>query len=307
MSSTPANPRTFAANTGLGLKLTPSNSPYPRTPRSPNKSRGLYESGLSLKRIIGTTVSFPTAFDSLSSSRIFAYTAGAAAVVVNVDDESKYSQRFFRARPTAIPLNSVNTTSLAPSTPTNTANDGRNRTVASLRDSVVPYSPTTPHTSLEWGDSPSSKTWTSRERIKAATCLSISRDGRFLAVGEVKIENSLRAFTAPLLTVLQTGYSPRVLIFSLQDNSSDTPLVILNEHTYGVRAVAFSPDQKYLASLGSPNDGFLYVWSINQRTGAAKLHSSNKCTSFVKQMIWLGNNIITYAICLSRQTSLKAC
>jgi WD40 repeat protein len=92
----------------------------------------------------------------------------------------------------------------------------------------------------------------------------------------------------------QTGYSPRVLIFSLQDNSSDIPLAILNEHTYGVRAVCFSPDQKYLASLGSPNDGFLYVWAINQRTGAPKLHSSNKCTSFVKQMIWLGNNIVTY-------------
>jgi hypothetical protein len=190
MSSTPANPRTFAANTGLGLKLTPSNSPYARTPRSPNKPRGLYESGLSLKRIIGTTVSSPTAFDSLASSRIFAYTAGAAAVVVNIDDESKYSQRFFRARPTAIPLNSANSNSFAPSTPTNTANDGRNRTVASLRDSVVPYSPTTPHTTLEWGDSPSSRTWTSRERIKAATSLSISRDGRLLAVGEVRIRNS---------------------------------------------------------------------------------------------------------------------
>lgn len=275
MSSTPSNPRTFAANTGLGLKLTPSNSPFPRTPRSPNKSRGgLYESGLSLKRIIGTTVSSPTAFDCLSSSRIFAYTAGAAAVVVSVEDSLNHSQRFFRARPTAIPSSTSISLSGAPSTPTNTANDGRNRSVASLRDSVVPYSPSTPHTSLDWGDSPSSKTWTSRERIKAATCISISRDGRFLAVGE-------------------TGYSPRVLIFPLQDSSSDTPLAILNEHTYGVRAVAFSPDQKYLASLGSPNDGFLYVWSVNQRTGAAKLHSSNKCTSFVRQIIWLGHNIVT--------------
>lgn len=188
MSSTPSNPRTFAANTGLGIssKLTPSNSPYPRTPRSPNKPRIFYESGLSLKRIIGTTVSSPTAFDSLSSSRIFAYTAGAAAVVVNVDDTSKYSQRFFRARPTAVPLNSAINATLAPSTPTNTANDGRNRAVAALRDSALPFSPSTPHTSLEWGDSPTSKTWTSRERIKAATCLSISRDGKFLAVGEVR-------------------------------------------------------------------------------------------------------------------------
>lgn len=186
MSSTPQNPRTtFVANTGLGLKLTPSNSPFPRTPRSPNKPRGLYESGLSLRRIIGTTVSSPTAFDSLSTSRIFAYTAGAAAVVVNVDDDSKYTQRFFRARPTALPQSPGTQSNGAPSTPTNTANDGRNRSIASLRDSALPFSPSTPHTSLDWGDSPSSKTWTSRERIKAATCLSISQDGRFLAVGEV--------------------------------------------------------------------------------------------------------------------------
>ncbi|KIN02542.1 hypothetical protein OIDMADRAFT_143864 [Oidiodendron maius Zn] len=273
MSSTPVSQRIFAANTGLGLKLTPSNSPYPRTPKSPSKSRGLYESGLSLERIIGTTVSSPTAFDSLSSSRIFAYTAGAAAVVVNIDETPNFSQRFFRARPTAIPLNAI-PASGAPSTPSNLPNDGRNRSIANLRDAAVAYSPSTPHTSLDWGDSPSSKTWTSRERIKAATCLSISRDGRFLAVGE-------------------TGYSPRILIFSLQDTSSDTPLAVMNEHTYGVKAVAFSPDQKYLASLGAPNDGFLYVWVINQRTGATKLHSSNKCTSFIKQMIWLGSSIVT--------------
>lgn len=186
MTSTPSNSRTsnFCANTGLGLKLTPSNSPYPRTPKSPNKSQGLYNSGLSLKRIIGTTVSSPTAFDSLSSSRIFAYTAGAAAVVVNVDDTSNHSQRFFRARPTATPASN---NAHAPSTPTNTANDGRNRAVGSLRDSALPYSPSTPHTALDWGESPTSKTWTSRERIKAATCLSLSRDGRFLAVGEVRL------------------------------------------------------------------------------------------------------------------------
>jgi hypothetical protein len=188
MASTPSNPRTFAAaNTPLGIKLAnPSNSAYPRTPRSPNKPRGLYESGLSLKRIIGTTVSSPTAFSCLSSARIFAYTAGAAAVVVNVDDTSKYSQRFFRARPNAVPLNAANATACAgPSTPTNTANDGRNRAVAALRDSAVPFSPSVPHTSLEFNESPTSKTWTSRERIKAATCVSISPYGKFLAVGEV--------------------------------------------------------------------------------------------------------------------------
>lgn len=193
MSSTPSHPRTFAANTGLGLKLTPSNSPvFPRVLRSPHKARAsLYESGLSLKRIIGTTVSSPTSFDSLSSSCVFGYLAGATAVVVSLEDGSNYSQRFFRARPTAVPSNASSTSSATPSTPTNTANDGRNRSVAALRESTAPYSPSPPHTTLDWGDSPSSKTWTSRERIKAATCLSISRDGRFLAVGEVS-EETLR-------------------------------------------------------------------------------------------------------------------
>jgi len=276
MSLTPSNPRTFAANTGLGIKLTPTNSPYPRTPRSPHKRRSFYESGLSLKRIIGTTVSSPTGFDSLPSGRIFAYVAGAAVVVVQLEEDLHYSQRFFRAHPTAIPVLPANSASITPSTSINTANDSRNRTVASLRESSIGFSPSTPTNSRPvWNDSPLSKTWTSRERIKAATCLSISRDGRFLAVGE-------------------TGYTPRVLIFNLHE-SSDVPLVILNEHTFGVTAVAFSPDGRYLATLGSPNDGFLYMWSISSN-GAARLYASNKCTSFIKGMSWMGNSLITYVV-----------
>lgn len=185
MSFTPSSSRTFGANTSLGLKLTPSNSPYPRTPRSPHKARNSYE--LSLRKIIGTTVCSPVGFDCLSSSRIFAYVAGASAVVIHLDENLEPSQRFFRARPTAVPSIALSDSSAAPSTPKNTANDSRNRSVASLRETINGYSPSTLYTAqLEWSDSPSSKTWTSRERIKAATCLSISRDGRFLAVGEVR-------------------------------------------------------------------------------------------------------------------------
>ncbi|KAF7898344.1 hypothetical protein EAF00_004790 [Botryotinia globosa] len=269
MASTPINSRTFTANTKPGLKASP--SPFSRTPRPSNKNRNPYELGLSLKKIIGTTVSSPPCFDCLSTSRIFAYTAGAAVVVVDIDDEGKHSQRFFRASPTAVAANASNIALGGPATPANNANEGRNG--KALRDAAIPYAPSTAHTSLESGDS-SSKTWSSRERIKAATCVSISSDGRFLAVGE-------------------TGYAPRVLIFSLQDSSSDTPLAILTEHTYGVAAISFSPDGKYLASLGNVNDGFLHVWSINPKNGTAKLHSSNKCTSFIKQILWLGGNVVT--------------
>ncbi|KAK3902422.1 hypothetical protein C8A05DRAFT_15517 [Staphylotrichum tortipilum] len=261
MASTPSN----------RIKLTPSNSPFLARPsRSPIRPRAPYESCLSLQRVVGATCSSPTGFDTVHSS--FAYLAGGAVVVVDVS-AGHFSQRFYRARPTAVPLLVVSPASNASSsTPASTpkANDSRNRAAASPRDSLYNPSP-------DWPESPTSKTWTSRERIKAATCLSLSRDGRYLAVGE-------------------TGYAPRVLVFSLQDASSDTPLVSISEHTFGVKAVAWSPDTRYLASLGAANDGFLYLWKVDPRSGAVKLFQQNRCTSFIKGMVWMGNNLITLGV-----------
>ncbi|GJD01815.1 WD domain-containing protein [Colletotrichum higginsianum] len=184
--------------------------------------------------------------------------------VVDVDGEH-YAQRFYRARPTATPVYgsaSLSNNYSAPSTPK--ANDSRNRVAAGIRESQ------------SWSDSPSS-TWTSRERIKAATCLALSRDGRYLAVGE-------------------TGYAPRVLIFNLEDASSDVPLVSLSEHGFGVRVVAWSSDTRWLASLGTSNDGFLFIWRIDPRTGAAKLYQQNRCTSTIKGMVWMGNSLVTLGV-----------
>ncbi|KAG9257518.1 WD40-repeat-containing domain protein [Emericellopsis atlantica] len=257
MASTPSN----------RLRLTPSNSPFlPRPSRSPMRGRSAPDSRLSLKRVVGTTCSCPGGFDTVQSS--FAYCAGAAVVVVDIDGD-QYTQRFFRARPSAIPTYPATTFHNAPSTPNGTpkANDSRGR--AAPRDSI--------YGGADWSDSSGSKTWTSRERIKAATCLALSRDGRYLAVGE-------------------TGYAPRVLIFNLQDSSSDTPLVSISEHAFGVRAVAWSADSRWLASLGEANDGFLYVWKIDPRNGSARLFQQNRCTSYVKSMLWLGNSLITMGV-----------
>ncbi|PKS06922.1 hypothetical protein jhhlp_005518 [Lomentospora prolificans] len=260
MASTPVN----------RLRLTPSNSPYlHRSSRSPLRTRHAQDPRLSLKRVVGTTCASPTGFDCVQSS--FAYIAGGAVVVVNVDGK-QYSQRFYRARPSAVPLYSTSLRENAPSNSTSTpkANDSRNRVAPGLRDS--PYG-----VADHWSESPTSKTWTSRERIKAATCLALSRDAKFLAVGE-------------------TGYCPRVLIFSLQDNSSDLPLVSISEHTFGVQSVAWSQDSRFLASLGAANDGFLYIWRIDSRTGAAKLSQQNRCTSFCKGMAWMGSYLITFGV-----------
>ncbi|KKA26261.1 hypothetical protein TD95_000014 [Thielaviopsis punctulata] len=270
MASTPSN----------RPKLTTTNSPFlPKALKSPLRGRtstdsSLSQSRISLQRVAGTTCTSATGFDCVQSS--FAYIAGGAAVVVDVDHEPAphsfsytYSQRFYRARPTAVPLYSVsNQTSNSPATPASTpkANDSRNRVSSGLFRECSFGS--------EYAES---KTWTSRERIKAASCLALSRDGRFLAVGEA-------------------GYAPRVLIFGLQDSSSDVPLVSISEHSFGVRAVAWSQDTRFLASLGTVNDGFLYMWKIDPRTGAAKLFQQNRCTSAIKDIVWMGTNLITLGV-----------
>lgn len=261
-AATPSNSR---------LKLTPSNSPFLGRPsRSPMRGRAQHESRLSLNRVVGTSCRSQTGFDAVDSS--FAYVAGGAVVVVDVDGDN-YSQKFYRARPTATPVYPVITSQHAPSTPTAgtpKANDSRNRAAPAMRDS--------PYNQSDWNaDSPSSRTWTSRERIKAATCVAISRDNRFLAVGE-------------------TGYAPRVLIFSLQENSSDVPLVCISEHAFGVTAVAWSDDSRYLASLGTANDGFLYIWKVDPRTGQTRLFQQNRCTSYIRHMIWMRNSLITLGV-----------
>ncbi|KAM0342666.1 hypothetical protein ACHAPU_009276 [Fusarium lateritium] len=261
MTATPSHSR---------FKLTPSNSPFlarpSRSSRSPGRGRTHDSSKLSLKRVIGTTCSSPTGLDTLPN--VFAYIAGGAVVVVDVNGEN-HTQRFYRARPTAVPLYSVATFQNTPTTPNGTpkANDSRGR--------VAQRFPNSPHTSSDWNESPSN-TWTSRERIKAATCLALSRDGKYLAVGE-------------------TGYSPRVLVFSLHD-TSDSPLISISEHTFGVNCVAWSADTQYLASLGAANDGFLYIWKVDPRTGAAKLFKQNRCTSYVKDMVWIGSSLVTFGV-----------
>lgn len=282
---------TSRSSTGGSVKLTPNSSPgfFSRAGASGNGSNSLSlkaptkrqfsastsstfpDSSLSLRRVIGCSTN---AFDSHHPTRSFAYTAGAAAVVVTLDDDLHVTQRFFRARPNAPTLTSA--AAGAHLTPSSTPqSESRVRAAAFLREAGIGYTPSS--AASTFGDeSPNGRTWTARERIKAATCLSFSPDGKWLAVGE-------------------TGYNPRVLIFSMsKDVQSDVPVAAMSEHTFGVRDVAFSPDSKYLASIGTANDGFIYVWSLNpSKPGLVQLHASNKCTSFIRQIAWMGRTLVT--------------
>jgi hypothetical protein len=183
MALTPSNPRIMSPAWGGSIKLTPSNSPFHKNTahRSPVKS-SRNDANLALKQVIGATIGSANAFDSLPSGHCFAFTAGAAAVIATVEDGHIVSQRFYRARPATTPLNPSSSVYGGPSTPSQ--NESRSRAAAALRDGGLGGSPlASPAT--DWSESPSNKAWSAKERIKAATCLSFSPDGKFLAVGEV--------------------------------------------------------------------------------------------------------------------------
>ncbi|KAK5119311.1 hypothetical protein LTR85_007667 [Meristemomyces frigidus] len=254
------------------LRLTPSNSPFFKntTPRSPVKASRNEEPGLRLSKVIGSTTTSANGFASLPAARKFAYTAGAAAVVATVGEDLRVTQRFFRARPT-LPSGGRDTNGQWPNSPT--PNEPRHKALGHFKESSLGASPLGT-SGRDWSDSPTSRTTTAKDRVKAATSVALSPNGKWLAVGE-------------------TGYKPRILLFSLADDSSEAPITVLAEHTFGVHALSFSPDSKYLASLGTVNDGFLYLWQIDDRTGSATLHASNKCTTLISCMTWMGGSIIT--------------
>jgi WD40 repeat protein len=44
------------------------------------------------------------------------------------------------------------------------------------------------------------------------------------------------------------------------------------------------------------NDGFLYIWSIDDRTGVPILFASNKCTTTIYDMSWVGRSLVTVGL-----------
>ncbi|KAH9827599.1 mitogen-activated protein kinase-binding protein 1-like [Teratosphaeria destructans] len=205
-------------------------------------------------------------------AQIRLYRRGAAGVAT-VDQEGRVEQRFFRGRPGGA---GAGRDAYAPSTATPTPSESRNRTLGLVKDAGIP-GPPFGAAGRDWSDSPTGRSTTAKDRVKSAASVALSSNGRWLAVGEY-------------------GYRPRILIFSLTDELDEAPVTVLAEHTFGVHALSFSSDSRYLASLGAVNDGFLFVWNIDDRTGSATLHASNKCTTLINDMEWMGNSIITVGL-----------
>ncbi|KAF9953119.1 hypothetical protein BGZ70_000355 [Mortierella alpina] len=93
---------------------------------------------------------------------------------------------------------------------------------------------------------------------KPVSSLAFSPDGQYLAVGE-------------------TGHQPRILIWEV---ATQALVGELQGHKFGVQAVQFSPNSKYLVSLGFQHDGYIHVW--HWRTGAQI--ASNRVTTKVNAL-----------------------
>ncbi|OAQ35257.1 WD40 repeat-like protein [Linnemannia elongata AG-77] len=93
---------------------------------------------------------------------------------------------------------------------------------------------------------------------KPISCLSFSPDGQFLAIGEM-------------------GHQPRILIWEV---ASQSLVGELQGHKFGVQAVQFSPNSKFVVSLGFQHDGYIHVWNWRTNTQIA----SNKVTSKVNAL-----------------------
>ena len=163
------------------LRLTPKNRFHPiqtltQTPTKVSRD----ESGLqlTLKNVIGTTTSSASAFDAVAEHHTFVCCAGPAAILSRVDENLNITQRLFRARPNALPVNPT-LSFYNPSTPPTTP--GRGRQGSPLKEGIYGIGSSA---SLEYAAESQGHS-KAGHRSKESTCVSLSRCGKFLAVGEV--------------------------------------------------------------------------------------------------------------------------
>lgn len=170
----------------LGLDAIPEPVPSPNI-LSPTKSMFNYNwpRELRLTKVIGTTTSSACGFDFNASKSCFVTCAGSVVVWSDVDSNLNITQRFFRAHP-SVPSQ---TDSIELGTPTKSERRrSRLSPVRALgfRQAAPPSSPATPGTPGTPGRNGA------RQGSRAASCVSLSQDGRILAVGEVCIHSAIR-------------------------------------------------------------------------------------------------------------------
>ena len=251
---------------------------------------------LSLKTVLGTTTLSPNCFDCIPHASSFATCAGSVAVLTNADEDFNLTHKFFRSNSTA---STIHSGSQFESSSAGSRVEARSRQVPSLNTNV--YETRVPGTSpTTVGSSPRRiNQGRLRQRTRAISCVSLSANGKYLAVGEVKKLRSIYMY--PCTKCAQTGYTPQILLYTVSPNSSSFPCSALAKHTSGVRCISFSPDSCWLCSVGDIHDGFIFLWAVNAKTGGLTLVASNKCTSIIHDVKWIsgetsGGSIVSVGV-----------
>lgn len=147
-------------------------------PSHTRHARELNNLRLSLKTVVGTTTDSVNAFDALSEHHTYACCAGPAAVLARVDEHLNITQRLFRVRPNAAPINAT-PSFYHPATPPSTP--GKSRHGSPLKDGGcgVIYNGLQDHPPNSPGQG------RANNRSRETSCVSLSRRGNLMAVGEV--------------------------------------------------------------------------------------------------------------------------
>lgn len=133
---------------------------------------------LNLESVVGTTTNSVNAFDALPEHHTFVCCAGSAAVLSRVDEHLNITQQIFRARSNALPINTT-PSFYNPATPPSTP--GKSRHGSPLKDGGCGIT----YNGLLDCPSNSPNQGRANNRSRETSCVSLSRGGNFVAVGEV--------------------------------------------------------------------------------------------------------------------------
>lgn len=114
-----------------------------------------------------------------------------------------------------------------------------------------------------------------KDKARSINCIAISPNEKLLVVGE-------------------TGYQPRVLVYSLAPDLLDQPMALIFDHSFGVSKLRFSDESSYLCSLGVINDGIINVWKIS--FSSITLVATNRLSSPTNQILWCNDYILTIGL-----------